>query len=77
MTLAELTDMIEKAGTRKDGIYPYRGYLYVVIDHKFVAFATRFGECYQRSGLANILIGKTEPYNRKRDLNNWLKGLKK
>jgi hypothetical protein len=68
MTIEELNLLHEKAKTRKNGIYSFRGNLYVVKNNNFIAFADYFGECYQRMGSFNVKIGKVEPYNRKKEL---------
>ncbi len=73
MTTDETNILIDKAKTRKDGVYSYKGFLYVVKDNKFLAFSTRFGECFQRGGGFNISIGRVERYKRKEALIKWLK----
>lgn len=73
MTIEEINILIEKAKTRNNGVYSYRGYLWAVHNNKFVAFANYLGECYQRAGSFNILIGKVEDYKRKEKLIEWLK----
>ena len=72
MTVTETNILHDKAKYRNDGIYSYRGYLWAVKDHKFIAFADYFGNCYQRFGAFNAQIGKVEPYNRKTALKKWL-----
>ncbi|MDN5291437.1 MAG: hypothetical protein PWQ06_1676 [Anaerophaga sp.] len=73
MTIDEINLLEKKAETRKDGVYSFRDCLWVVKDNKFVAFADYFGNCYQRSGAFNILIGKVETYERKQKLTEWLR----
>lgn len=73
MTIDETNLLQEKAKTRKDGVYSFRGNLYVVKDSKFIAFANYFGECYQRMGAFNVQIGKVERYDRKQKLMDWLR----
>lgn len=73
MTIEETNILHEKAKTRKDGVYSFRGNLWVVKDSKFIAFANPFGECYQRFGAFNMQIGKVERYDRKQKLTEWLR----
>jgi len=73
MTIEESNLLIDKAKTRGNGIYSFRNYLYAVKDNNFVAFANYSGECYQRMGSFNVLIGKVERYNRKKKLTEWLR----
>ena len=73
MTIDETNLLHEKAKTRKNGVYSFRGNLYVVKDNKFIAFANYFGECYQRMGAFNVQIGKVERYDRKKKLMDWLR----
>lgn len=73
MTIDETTLLNGLAKTRKDGIYSFRGYIWVVKDNKFVAFADWFGNCYQRFGAINASIGKVDRYDRKQKLTEWLR----
>lgn len=73
MTIYETNLLQVKAETRKDGVYSYKGNLWVVKDNKFVAFADCFGNCYQRFGSFNASIGKVERYDRKQKLTEWLR----
>lgn len=73
MTINETNLLHTKAETRKDGVYSFRGNLWVVKDNKFVAFADPYGNCYQRFGAFNASIGKVERYDRKQKLTEWLK----
>ena len=73
MTIEETNILHNKAKTRKDGVYSYKGNYYVVKNFNFVAFADLFGECYQRMGFFNILIGKVERYDTKKKLTEWLR----
>ncbi len=68
MTIEETNMLHEKAKTRKDGVYSFRGNFWVVREGKFLAFANPFGECYQRMGAFNVQIGKVESYDRKKRL---------
>jgi len=73
MTIDELNLLNEKAKSRKDGVYSFRGNLWVVKNGNFVAYSNYSGECFQRMGAFNIQIGKVERYDRKMKLMKWLK----
>jgi len=73
MTIEQTNILHEKAKTRKDGVYSYKSYLWVVKDFKFIAFADFHGEVYQIFGAFNTQIGKVERYDRKKKLTEWLK----
>jgi len=74
MTIDEINLLHDKAKIRKDGVYSCHCNFYVVKDHKFVAFANYFGECYQRMGSFNVKIGTVkERFNLKKKLIEWLK----
>jgi len=73
MTIDETNLLHEKAKTRKDGVYSFRGNLYVVKNKRFIAFADYFGRCYQRIGVFNVEIGKVESYDRRKKLLEWLR----
>ena len=73
MTIEETNILHEKAKDRKDGVYSFRGNLWVVKDGKFIAFANLFGECYQRMGAFNFQIGTVKSYERKQKLTEWLR----
>lgn len=73
MTIEETNLLHDKAIGRKDGIYFFKGNLWVVKNEKFVAFADYFGNCYQRFGSFNALIGKVEICDRKQKLTEWLR----
>lgn len=73
MTIEETNLLHDKAIEKKDGVYSFKGNLWVVKNEKFVAFADYFGNCYQRFGSFNASIGKVEIYNRKQKLTEWLR----
>lgn len=73
MEVSIMNILKEKAKTRKDGIYSYKGYMWVVRNNKFVAFADRFGNCYEVFGSFNVYMGKVKSYERKDRLKAWLK----
>jgi len=75
MTVDQINELQEKAKTRKDGVYVYRGVYWAVRGGNFIAFADISGNCYQRSGFFNTFIGKVQRYERKKRLTNWLRNL--
>jgi hypothetical protein len=76
MTVDELNILHEKAKTRKDGVYNFRGNLWVVKSNQFIAYADLFGRCFQRMGAFNAVIGEVQSYQRKEALLKWLKSQK-
>jgi|GEM_PF-2943066 len=69
-----LNEIIERAKTKKDGIYSFKGFKYAVKDNRFVLFADYFGNLYQRAGNFNASIGKVEKrYNIIKELKRLLK----
>jgi hypothetical protein len=73
MNIEETNLLHKKAETRKNGVYSFREYIWVVKDNKFVAFSDYFGNCYQRFGFFNASIGKVEHYERRQKLVEWLR----
>jgi len=73
MTITERNLLIDKAKTRKDGVYSYQQYLYVVNDNGLIAFSDYHGNCYSCYGAFNVSIGKVERYNRRKELGKLLK----
>jgi len=71
----EITNqIIEKAKTKKDGVYSFKGFKYAVKDNNFVLFADYFGNLYQRAGNFNASLGKVkEKYNKTKELKRLLK----
>lgn len=67
--------LIDKAKTRKDGVYSYQGFLYVVKNNSFVAYADYFGTISSIHGVFHFEIGKVERYDRKKTLQEYLKKL--
>lgn len=76
MTTAEINILNQKALTRKDGVYSFRGNYWVVKNHKFIAYAKPNGQCLQRMGAFDCGIGNVESYKRKEMLLTWLKSQK-
>lgn len=74
MTVEETNILIEKAKTRKDGVYQYNGNFWAVKNNCFVAFVSPYGECFQCLGSFNVKIGECkESYLRKDKLKELLK----
>lgn len=73
MKIDERNALIERASTKKDGVYSYKGYLYVVKNNNMVAFADHFGDCYSCQGVFNVKIGHCEKYDRKKKLLEYLR----
>lgn len=73
MTIDETNILHEKAKHRKDGIYSFRGVLWVVKDNRFIAFADHLGRCFKRTGAFNVQIGEVESWRRRDALAKWLK----
>lgn len=76
MTIDELNILHDKAKTRKDGVYSFRGNLWAVKDKSFVAYSDFAGNCYLRMGAFNTSIGKVNSWEIKQKLTEWLKGQK-
>lgn len=72
MTIDEIILLQDRAITRKDGVYSFKGYSWVVKNNKFIAFSDYYGNCYQRMGSFNVSIGKVERYDIKKKLKEWL-----
>lgn len=72
MKIDEVNILHEKAKDRKDGIYSYRGNLWVVKNNRFVAYADHFGKCFQIMGMFTVCIGEVDRYKRKELLIKWL-----
>lgn len=73
MTIEETNILHNKAKNKKDGVYSFRGNLWVVKNGNFIAFANQFGDCYQRMGVFNHKIGTVKTYERKQKLIEWLR----
>lgn len=76
MTTEELNKLIEKAKTRKDGVYSFRGYYWAVKNKQFIAFVNPKGQLLQRSGNFNVQIGQFSTdykWERRDKLKEWLK----
>ena len=76
MTIDETNLLNEKAKTKKDGVYSFRGNLWVVKSNRFIAFANNRGEVLQRFGSFNSTIGdfsNIERWDWKKKLAEWLR----
>lgn len=65
-------EIVEKAKSKKDGVYSHKRYVYAVKRNCFVALADRMGNVYQRYGSFITEIGKVETYNRSKELKKLL-----
>ena len=66
----------KKAETKKDGVYSFRGNLWVVKNGKFIAYVNQFGKILQRFGAFDTQIGdlsSVERWNRKKILIEFLR----
>lgn len=76
MTYDDIKILSEKAKIKANGVYSYKGILYAVSDNKFVAYSDRLGNCYQNFGSFVVKIGNVMIYDRRKELNKWLKNNK-
>ena len=74
MTFDEINILNEKAKTRKDGVYSFRGNKWLTKNNMFIAFADYFGNCYLRQGAFNLCIGTCKRYERVDKLKKILRG---
>lgn len=73
MTIQELNILHEKAKTKNDGVYLFKGNYWVVKDKNFIAYANNKGECFKRMGAFNYEIGVVDKCKVKQELKKWLK----
>jgi len=76
MTIEETNLLHEKAKSRKDGVYSFRGNLWAVKNNQFIAFVSPKGEVYQRLGAFNASVGSLQPkpsYEWKNEFSKWVK----
>ena len=73
MKLTELHDICEKAKSRNDGVYSHKEYMYVVKNNHLLAFTDYSCNVYQFFGAFNVIIGKCERYDRRKNLMNILR----
>ena len=67
--------LIDKAKTRRDGVYSYHGFLYLVKNNDFVAYADGCGYCFSIHGMFHQPMGRVERSKRKIGLINLLNKL--
>jgi len=75
MTIPEHNQLVEKAKTRKDGVYTLGNYMYVVKNNGFRAYSDYSGNISSVHGVWHMQIGKVERYDRRKKLLEYLKGL--
>ena len=76
MTVDEINLLHEKAKTKKDGVYSFRGNLWAVKSNKFLAYCKCSGEVLQRFGFFDTQIGDFSNLyvsDRKKKLTEWLR----
>ncbi len=76
MTIDEINLLNERAKTRKDGVYLFRGNLWCVKSNKFLAFCNSRGIVSQRFGSFNTQIGDfstIERWHWRKKLIEWLR----
>lgn len=72
MTTKEYNKLIDRSKNKKDGVYKYYDFYYVVKNNHFVAYADDSGECFQCFGAFVISFGRVKSYERKNKLLKWL-----
>lgn len=66
-------EIIEKAKSKKDGVYSYKGSKYIVVGGKFKAYCS-YKEVFEKAGGFFVKIGTIdEIYNRDKELKRLLK----
>jgi len=60
MKIEETNLLVDKAKTKKDGIYSFKSFKYVVKNGRFILFSDYFGNIYQRVGNFNVFLGKVK-----------------
>ena len=71
-----LNEMIERAKTKKDGIYQYKSNYYGIYNNSIFAYSNYLGEICERSFGFSVARGKVERYKIKEILRGYLKQLK-
>jgi len=77
MKVDEHNILVEKAKSKKDGVYSYRGYLYVVKNNNFKAFASPYGILYAVIGSFTTQIGFCQRHDSRTKLLQYLNRIKK
>lgn len=65
--------LVEKAKTKKDGVYEYQGFVYAVKNNNFIAYADYHGDLSTVHGVFHYRNGKCERYDRKKVLKEYIK----
>jgi hypothetical protein len=73
MKITEHNELVDKAKDKKDGVYSYHGYVYVVKNHNFIAYADALGNVCSVHGMFHSSIGKVNRYDRKVELLDYLR----
>jgi len=76
MTTDQTKILQEKAKNKKDGVYSFKGNLWVVKSNRFIAFLDQQAQFLQRMGAFNVIIGdlsEVERWDRKKKVVEWLK----
>lgn len=68
MTIEIVKKLVEKAKCKKDGVYSFKGYMWVVKNKKFIAYSDSAGFCYMSFGVFITYIGKVDRCDRKKEL---------
>lgn len=76
MKIQTIYEIDEKAKTKKDGIYSYKGFKYIVVNSRFKAYCD-FKTVYEIFAGLTVKIGEIdEIYNVTKELNKLLKKYK-
>lgn len=73
MKVAEHNELIDKAKTKKDGVYARKPYLYAVKAGKFIAYADYGGNVYAVMGMFHHKIGTVEIYDKRKALLEYIR----
>ena len=63
MTIDERNLLIDKAKTRRDGVYSYQQYKYAVKNKGMIAFSDYQGNIFTCHGAFNYVAGKVERWD--------------
>lgn len=74
MSIDDNNKLVDRAKTRKNGVYKYGWYYYAVKNGKMVAFVDFYGDMYACDPSFNSHIRKVDRSNRKQELLQWLMG---
>jgi len=76
MTVDEINLLHKKAKNKKDGIYSFRGNLWIVKSNNFIAYLNNRGILLQRFGSFDVEMGdlsSLERYEWKNKIKEWLR----